>query len=397
MKHICLLASLILTASWAVGAEFTAPDGLTEGRFGAGVAVSGNTLAVITPIVLGYYQDYPGRLYIYTKTGKRWEEPTLTAELYSPVGGGFDSVAIFGTTIVVGEPDCSPTGVGYTGCAFVYEQVNGTWQLVAQLTPSDPSYEAEFGSSVAYSDKTIVVGEMGWSGNEEAYVFTEPQSGWASATETAILTPKAKGTAPFGFGYSVAVNAYFVAVGSPNDSNGTADYYGAVYVYQEPVGGWQSMNETAKLTDGSGTEGRLGYAITMQLSAIVAAEANYPASQASIYLPVNGTWVTTDRASAALGPIQDCAVSQLAMNDATILVGSCTDGIAVFRKPAGGWVNAVPKTYIDPLGGGQNYLGSGLDGTSMAVEGNAVAFVGLPFASVGSHGYEGKMYIGALP
>jgi hypothetical protein len=389
MKH--LLAVLLLSLApfaGATGSKLTAPDGQANQYFGYALSVSGNTLAVINGP-----DSSVGALYIYSKTDGTWlKKPTLTAELFSPAGP-FYSVAVSGNTIVVGASQV----------AYVYELVNNGWQLIAQLTPSDGG--GGFGFSTSFSEKTIVIGAP--RGNK-AYVFTEPKQGWTNMTETAILSPAASDN-PGLFGWSVAVNAYFVAVGSPGD-NDPYPWQGAVYLFQETKGGWQSMNETAKLTDstcGQTCGGHLGNAVAIQITAIAAGEPGR--SKIAVFLPSNGTWATTDQVSAFLTPAVPSGTDQfggaIALNNSTIVTDwlnaqgqekSQRGGVDVFREPQGGWVNQESDDVIWVPNAhkwwdiGENSNGGG---SSLALESNAHTFVGEDAATVNGNENQGAVYV----
>ena len=79
-----------------------------------------------------------------------------------------------------------------------------------------------------------------------AYVFTEPASGWASMTQTAKLTAS-DGAAGDQFGCAVSISGNTVVVGADNATVGADSQQGAAYVFTEPVSGWSSMTQTAKL------------------------------------------------------------------------------------------------------------------------------------------------------
>ena len=92
-----------------------------------------------------------------------------------------------------------------------------------------------------------------------AYVFQEPLGGWKSMTETAQLTHP--GSAEF-LGDSVAVlggKPSTVVVGAPG-----ANPRGAAYVYVEPQGGWVSTSiPTAALSETQSSSRCLGFPVSM--------------------------------------------------------------------------------------------------------------------------------------
>ncbi|HTT95400.1 MAG TPA: hypothetical protein VMF55_12060 [Solirubrobacterales bacterium] len=169
-------------------------------------------------------------------------------------GYGF-AVAIDGPTIAVGDPYAG----GTHGTAYVFEEPAGGWAtteepaatLVGDGTGEGVNGEL-FGHSVALSGSTLVVGapshKIGDYYNGAAYVFRAPSSHeWAAATRLARLE-SSNGSEPEGgiFGERVAISGRTVAVSAP----GRLENLGAVFVYREPGGGWQSTSAYGALLHG---------------------------------------------------------------------------------------------------------------------------------------------------
>jgi hypothetical protein len=154
------------------------------------------------------------------------------------------SVAIDGNTVVVGAPYATVNGNQNQGAAYVFVKPASGWanmQQTAELTASDGQPLVYFGISVGISGRTLVVGDSGAEigGNKAqgaAYVFVEPPTGWASTTETAKLTAS-DGGYDSGFGSSVAISGNTLVVGAPQ----TYPIPGNAYVFVEPAGGWTDM------------------------------------------------------------------------------------------------------------------------------------------------------------
>ena len=145
-------------------------DGATEDHFGESVAINGTTA------VVGAYGDGPisGSAYLFdTTTGQQ------IIKLLPNDGAAGDlfgiSVAISGTTAVVGASQDDDNG-GNSGSAYLFDTTTG--QQIGKLLPSDGAASDDFGSSVAISGTTAVVGAR-WdddNGNNSgsAYLFTAP-------------------------------------------------------------------------------------------------------------------------------------------------------------------------------------------------------------------------------
>jgi hypothetical protein len=87
-----------------------------------------------------------------------------------------------------------------------------------------------------------------------------------NTTETAQLTPSDGGGGD-GFASSLSIIGDTVVAGSPNHGLREA---GAVYVFEEPVGGWVNMTQTAELTVNITTSACLGSSVSISGSLILA-------------------------------------------------------------------------------------------------------------------------------
>jgi len=168
--------------TWTQQAELTASDGATGDAFGTSVAVSGTTAVVgATGPIEQDIVPYPGAAYIYVQSGTTWtQQQELTPAdgyFYDRFGG---SVAVSGTTAVIGATGHSDQGIfGYQGAAYIYVQSGETWTLQAEPEAADGALDDAFGSSVAVSGTTAVIGADNHqvAGNKiqgAAYVFVGP-------------------------------------------------------------------------------------------------------------------------------------------------------------------------------------------------------------------------------
>ncbi len=229
---------------------------LPNDLFGSSVAVDGDT------ILIGSYlsddsfnRDGHGRAYIYTKPNGGWVDSSdYTSRLTASDGAPGDwfgySVALDGDTAVIGARlhNDSRRGAG-SGAAYVFVKESGAWSEKAKLTASDGSVDGQFGFSVAVDDKTVVVGA--WkdddhgSGSGSAYVFIEPDIGWAASNETLKLTAP-DGAANDRFGVSVAVEGNQALVGAYKDDNVAVVDSGSVYVLGIPS--WRPITGSGEST-----------------------------------------------------------------------------------------------------------------------------------------------------
>jgi hypothetical protein len=200
------------------------------------------------------------------------------AKLTDSGGAGIGSaVAISGDTVVAGDP-CAKVGTHTCqGAVYVFTEPASGWANAtetAKLTASDGAAFDELGSSVAISGNTVVAGALNVNTPGKAYVFTEPSSGWANETQAAELASP-DGLTDNEFGFSVGVSGGTVVVGEPLAPVGNTTNQGAAYVFTEPSSGWASEAPAAALTasDG-GFEDQLGWSVAVSGDTVVAGAPN---------------------------------------------------------------------------------------------------------------------------
>jgi hypothetical protein len=209
-------------------AELVGSDTRAGDYFGSSVAISGTTAIVGAPGHAG-----AGRAYVFSKTASGWQQ---TAELKGSSTIKKDqfgtSVAVSGTTAIVGA-DSYAHGAG---AAYVFAKTASSWKQVAELKGSDAVAHDSFGYSVAISGTTAVVGAWGHAnGAGRAYVFMKTRSGWKQAAEL-----KGSDTvAGDSFGISVAILDTIVVVGAFDHAN----YAGRAYVFAKTAGLWKQTAE----------------------------------------------------------------------------------------------------------------------------------------------------------
>jgi len=126
-----------------------------EGTF----AISGTTALVQAAVVeagSGCCREVVG---VFTKMGATWEQ-TGQPKLKGPFTPSGISVAISGTTASIGAPDSERA----FGRAYVFTKAGAIWKQVAERNGPNTPGGASFGSLVAISGTTAIVGE-GYDGS----------------------------------------------------------------------------------------------------------------------------------------------------------------------------------------------------------------------------------------
>jgi|GEM_PF-1091058 len=202
------------TETWTLEDKLLASDGDDSDFFGCAVSISGN-LALVGASGVDYEK---GIAYVFrydSGSGKWYEE----AKLVNSTGGSFrmfgHSVSISGETALIGEPQGTYPGQGYTPCRailFRYDSAAGTWTEKAQLMASDATTGDLFGSSVSISGDIAMVGARGDNhpgvNLGSAYVYDVAFFGLSSHPDPLIAGQGATFTAYEGEAYTDTWLAY---------------------------------------------------------------------------------------------------------------------------------------------------------------------------------------------
>ena len=228
----------------------------TEDAFGSAVALTEAFMVVGAPGTNGSMPT-GGSVYFYAMNFTT-ENITFQRQISIPDADGNDafgaSVALDGTFAVVGAPQSDPEAMPDNGRAFVFE-FDGVdnWIRRQELIASDNGgrTNARFGSSVAISGETIIVGASGDDLGDlaenagSAYVFKYNGAIWE---EKQKLIPADAGDTK-GFGESVSVQGRRAIVGARLDSE-NGDLAGAAYTFTEDVSGAWNQDHKVVAPDG---------------------------------------------------------------------------------------------------------------------------------------------------
>lgn len=241
------------------------PGTATMESFGTSVSVSGNTVVVGAPTY-----KHVGAAYVYTMGAAGWPSKP-TKSLHDPGGHIRDyfgwSVSVSGSALVVGAYGTD----GGRGEAYVYTSGSTGWHTspAARLRcPASATSETFFGLSVAVSGTTIVVGApTNTTATGTAYLFVKSGGTWPSTPTTTLADPAAASNVDGDdFGLSVAVSGTTVVVGAPVNNDGNPL---SVYFYAKGAGGWPST-PTSSLTDpGGSTTDEFGWSVATAASGTV--------------------------------------------------------------------------------------------------------------------------------
>jgi len=365
--------------------RITAADGAPGNGFGYSVGVSGSLVVVGAPNhQVGQNVDQ-GAAYVFAKSGSKYVQ---IAELTASDGAAYDyfgqSVAIAGTTIVVGAP---VQNEARSGNAYVFTEVGSSFVQTAELTAADAEAPDEFGMSVAISGYRIVVGapdhEVGSNPDQgAAYVFGKSGSSYVQRAE--LIAPD--GEASDAFGYSVGITGSTVVVGASLHvaSNGSG---GSAYVFTRSGSSWP---EIAELNAPEGTPGEFGYAVAISGSTIVVGDWAQNSGQGGAYLftKSGSSWPSTGSVSDPVPADYEQFGQAVAISGSRVLVGAQEQTVGtnaiegeVFIFPG---PEAPPTEELLPRNGGaDDYFGH-----SVAISGSTVVV-----GALGEDEVQGAAYV----
>ena len=224
--------------AWAQQQKLTAGDPLSGDEFGASVAIDGDTIVVGAPFDNVTEFD-EGSAYVFTRSGSTWTQQEILSAVNNTEAIQFgESVAIEGDTIAVGA-NVGRLGENLNGLAFIFQRSGGAWAQQQELTASDGQRLDGFGSAVALSGNTLVVGAPwypgAFQGEGSAYVFERIGGEWSESQKLGSGSGQVDV-----FGGSLDVEGDTIVVGAASSGVGGS---GAVHLFGRSGGSWIEQQE----------------------------------------------------------------------------------------------------------------------------------------------------------
>ncbi len=382
--------------AWTQQQQLLAGDGAAGGQFGIAVALSGDTAVV--GATLGLFD--PGTdqrsAYVFARNGVVWsQQRQLGAEAGTANDRFGYAVALSGDTVLVGA-FLGDASLINQGVAYIFVLCNNNHVEQQQLTANDGAANDVFGSSVALSGDTVVVGapfdEIGANSNQgSAYVFTRSGTTWNFQQK--LLA--SDGAASDEFGRSVALSGDTAVVGAFGDDIGANTQQGSAYVFTRSGTFWTQQQPKLMASDGAAFD-LFGYSVALSGdTAVVAAYGDDNARGSAYVFTRSGTvWTQQAKLTAIDGAATDFFGISVALSSDTVLVGACFDEIGtnakqgsayVFVRSGTVWTQQQKLTASDGTGGD-------LFGISVALSGDA-AVVGADEDFIGANADQGSAYV----
>ncbi|MGJ8726365.1 MAG: choice-of-anchor D domain-containing protein [Roseibacillus sp.] len=254
---------------WSLQATIKSSNPDSGDSFGGKVSLYGDTLAVgalaedSSAIGINGNQadnsfSNSGAVYLFVRNGTTWTQQAYVKASNTGDGDRFgEELSLAGDTLVVGAAweDSSATGVNgdqgddvdtstalaqgqQSGAAYVFVRNGNNWTQEAYLKASNTARGDLFGSSVAVSGDTVIVGASGENSEAPganglngdfgaAYIFVRTNGNW---NQQASLKASNKGPADR-FGTAVALEGDTAVVCAPYEGDSSVDKAGAAYVF----------------------------------------------------------------------------------------------------------------------------------------------------------------------
>jgi hypothetical protein len=380
-------------AAWSQEARLVAADAASSDSFGAAVALDGDSAIIGAPLDNGAQGADQGGAYVFTRTGSTW---TQQAKLVVPTGAAGDqlgfAVALDGDDAIVGGP---LVGADDAGAAVVFERAGSRWIGAPQrLLASNGQGGDAFGSVVAIDGDTAIVGaRSAGAQNGAAYAFTRVGGAWAQ--EWIFTVPD--NTANDFFGAAVAIDGDTAIIGASQNAGATTQT-GSAYVFVRSGSSWVQQ---AKLfaSDGA-TLDRFGYAVAIDGdTAIVGAlNSSLPGATAAgaayIFVRSGSAWTQQAKLVASDGAAVDSFGVAVALAGDTAIVGAYLhDGgagansgaVYTFTRSGSSWTQRSKLTPSGSASGDQF-------GVALAVSGDTLV-VGADRVDIGPTTDQGAAYI----
>ena len=243
--------------------KLTASDGVGSSQLGMSVDLSGNRALVGASLDTVDDKIFAGSAYVWEWDGSQWtEQGKLTASDGEASDFFGTSVAIQGSTALVGAFADDVEGLTDAGSAYMWLWDGETWVEQIKLTPNDAQAFDKFGASVALSGNQALVGAYGSevegnSGAGAAYIYGWDGNQWVEQAKINATDP---GTDDF-FGWSVDLRRDSALIGAYSDDVDALSKAGSAYIFLWDGSQWV---EGTKLTATDGAkEDRFGVSVSL--------------------------------------------------------------------------------------------------------------------------------------
>lgn len=314
------------------------------------------------------------------------QEVTETSTGFTPEFGV--SVALHGTTAMIGAQQMKVGDNEDQGAVYVFEESGGVWTMTQQIVASDGAAGDTFGNAVVFDGTTALIGAYAATigdnfGQGAAYVFTLQGGTW---TQTQKLTADDGAAIDF-FGISIGLSGSTAFVGADDAQIGNNGSQGTAYVFTESGGVWTQSQKL--VADDGGPSDIFGYSMVFDGTTAMISAYSQNQSTGAVYVfgQSGGTWTQTQKLLASDAATNTYFGYSMALSGSTLLVGSWganpggvdTQGVAyIFNESGGIWTQTQELVADDGLAQDKFGHSVALQGTTALIGADGSAGPGGP-------------------
>ncbi len=308
--------------------KIIAPEQSHPCRFGAALAVDGDTLAVAEGISPDddEWGGREGRVFLFNRVNNEWTyNRTITPPRQDSLGTFGKSISLFGDLLVVGSYwHINAQLNDAEGIAFVYRRNQGIWQLESEITTPDGDSLDQFAYTVRTDGNSIFIGSPrhtpeGLTTTGAVYEYVHEGTNWAFARK---IINGAQGSI-WGLGGIIEKSNDSLFIGANHSSDITEFAFNG----QEWIAG-------TKIPVRASINYSLGQSFAVRNDiAVVGAHGQWDETQplgyggALVYQKTAGQWILRKSIPAAAqdtnrGIISDLTGTDVAISGDTVLVGA---------------------------------------------------------------------------
>ncbi|MCB9851017.1 MAG: hypothetical protein H6817_09985 [Phycisphaerales bacterium] len=199
-----------------------ASDGINFEDFGSALATENQTIIVGAP----NQNSGTGAVYVYEKFVD-WDE---VQKIQAPDGAQTDkfgaALALEGNTLVIAAPSKQRPGdeLLQAGYVYIYKKSGGTWTLQQTLIPDD-NIAGLWGLSLALEDGTLAITA---GGKQQVYFLEEDNDTWSAVD---LVEPQRDTFVLDSYGNAISLHEGTLVIGARSANAGGSRAAGAAYVY----------------------------------------------------------------------------------------------------------------------------------------------------------------------
>lgn len=359
---LCAAAPIAAQCEFTEDQKFIPADSAPGDIYAGAVGISGDWM-----FIMSEWDDIngvdSGSAYIYNWNGSSWVETQKIDPNDGAAGDNFGrSVAVQGSTAVIGAHWDNTVGGFRAGSAYIYTFNGSIWVQSQKLVPPDASPISAFGNACWIDGDVMAI--AAWRndvvGNESGAVYTWRFNGTDWAYEEKIVPSDAANMDQFGRG--VWVSGDVMVVGAyRNDDDGTDS--GCAYVFRFNGTTWVE-EQKLRASDASAND-RLGHSVSIDGDVILAGAhledtAGVDAGAAYFFRYNGSTWVEEQKVIVSGAAPGDRAGLAVAVQGDTALISAHRDfgaptqapgAVYVFRDLNGVWTEEQKLIASDGVDG----------------------------------------------